>query len=251
MLKNGEIKNGEKVNIVVPTGNFGNILASYYAYKMGLPVNKFICASNENNVLTDFINTGVYNKNRDFLTTISPAMDILISSNLERLIFDACGEDCDKVADWMHELAATGCYEADTKTMDNINQHFWGSFATEAETTATIADVYEKYGYLVDPHTAVGIKVYRDYIAKTGDTSKTVCVSTASPFKFNTAVAEAIYGRDAIDGMTEFETLEFLSQKTGQPIPTPLKDLDKRTVRFTDVCEKEDMKKKVEEFIYD
>ena len=250
LVKNKEIGMGAKVNFCVPTGNFGNILACYYAKKAGLPVNRIICASNDNNVVPDFLKTGVYNKNREFLTTISPAMDILISSNLERLVFDACGENCYTVADWMKELNTTGCYSVDEKTLSNINQHFWGSFATEAETSSTIADVYNKYNYLVDPHTAVGIKVYRDYISTTGDTTKTVCVSTASPFKFNTAVAEAIYGKDAIDNMNEFETLEFLSEKTGQPIPAPLKGLNTREIRFKDVCEKEDMKKKVEEFIY-
>ena len=250
LVKNKEIGFGAKVNFCVPTGNFGNILACYYAKKAGLPVNRIICASNDNNVVPEFMHTGVYNKNREFITTISPAMDILISSNLERLIFDACGEDCHAVADWMHELALTGCYTVDSNTLNNINEHFWGKYATEAETTATIAEIYGKYNYLADPHTAVGLKVYKDYVAATGDTSKTVCVSTASPFKFNTAVAEALYGKEAVASMDEFEILEFLSEKTGEPIPAPLKGLNTRTVRFIDVCEKEDMKKKAEEFIY-
>ncbi len=250
LVKQKEIGFGAKVNFCVPTGNFGNILACYYAKKAGLPVNKIICASNDNNVVPDFLNTGVYNKNRDFITTISPAMDILISSNLERLVFDACGENCDAVANWMHELATTGCYSVDTKTHNNISEHFWGKFATEPETSETIAEVYNKYGYLADPHTAVGIKVYKDYLSATGDTTKTVCVSTASPFKFNTAVAEAIYGKESVSQMSEFDILEFLSEKTGEAIPAPLKGLNKRTIRFNDVCEKEDMKKKAEEFIY-
>mgnify|MGYP002562797957 CR=1 FL=1 len=249
LVNRREIGMGAKINFCVPTGNFGNILACYYAKKAGLPVNRIICASNDNNVVPDFMKTGVYNKNRKFITTISPAMDILISSNLERLIFDACGENCDKVAGWMTELYYTGCYEIDAETHDNINEHFWGAFATETETSDIISNVYSKYNYLVDPHTAVGLKVYEDYITATGDTAKTVCVSTASPFKFNEAVAKAVYGFEAIAGMSEFEILDFLSKRTGLPVPAPLCGLNTRPVRFKEVCEIDEMKKKAEEFI--
>lgn len=249
LVKRKEIGMGAKVNFSVPTGNFGDILACYYAKKAGLPVGRIICASNNNNVVSEFMKTGVYNKNRKFLTTISPAMDILISSNLERLLYDACGEHCDKVADWMEELSLTGCYEVDAETLDTISEHFWGNFANEKETKETISSIYSNYKYLIDPHTAVGVKVYQDYVAATGDTTKTVCVSTASPFKFNTAVAEAIYGEEAISGMNEFEILEFLSDMTGQEIPMPLRDLNKRKVIFREICDTDDMKKKVEEFV--
>lgn len=249
LVRRREIGMGAKVNFSVPTGNFGDILACYYAKKAGLPVGKILCASNSNNVVSEFIKTGVYNRNRCFLTTISPAMDILVSSNLERLLYDACGEHSDRVADWMDELATTGSYEVDTGTFNEIGEHFWGNFAGEEETEETIASVYASFRYLADPHTAVGIKVYKDYVAATGDRTKTVCVSTASPFKFNTAVARAIYGKNAVAGLNEFEISEFLSAKTGWEIPKPLRDLDRRTVRFRGCCDPGEMKKEVEEFL--
>ena len=249
MVKNGEIILGNKVNFVVPTGNFGNILASYYAKKAGLPINRIICASNDNNVLSDFMSTGTYNKNRKFVTTISPAMDILISSNLERLLYDMTEENDVAISTLMNELKNDGVYTVDKKTMNNINNCFWASFATEKETMDAISAVYGKYNYLIDPHTAVGINVYEKYVLATGDTTKTVAVSTASPFKFNASVAEAILGKEDISKLDEFEILEFLSEKTGLEIPMPLRNLNKKEILHKTICEVSDMKKEVQNFI--
>jgi len=249
MARNGQIRLGAKINFVVPTGNFGNILACYYAKKAGLPINRIICASNDNNILSDFMATGTYNKNRSFMTTISPAMDILISSNLERLLFDASGEDAVMIASLMDELKRDGVYTVDNRTMNNINETFWASYATEAETLRTITDTYNKYNYLVDPHTAVGLNVYEKYRQTTGDDTTTVAVSTASPFKFNSSVAEAIFGKEALEGLDEFEVLEYLSEKTGIEIPMPLRNLNKKEILHKKVCEASDMKKEVLEYI--
>ncbi len=249
LVRRKSIRQGKKVNFCVPTGNFGDILACYYAKKAGLPVGKIICASNSNNVVADFIKTGEYDKNRDFMTTISPAMDILVSSNLERLLYNACGKKPDYVAGLMAELGASGRYVVDKKTGSNVSRNFGSGFAGEDETYETIGAVYGEYNYLVDPHTAVGINVYKKYAAETGDDTKTVCVSTASPFKFNRAVAAAIFGDEAVSGMNEFEISDFLSRETGNAVPAPLKDLDKRTVRFSEVIDPSEMKKKAEEFI--
>lgn len=249
LTRRNEIKLGEKVNFCVPTGNFGDILACYYAKKAGLPVGKIICASNSNNVVADFIESGVYNKNREFMTTVSPAMDILVSSNLERLLYDACGEDANYVGTLMKELSNSGVYEVSKETRDNVARDFRADFATEEETFETIKKVYDEYKYLVDPHTAVGVCVYGKYAENTGDGAKTVCVSTASPFKFNKAVAGSIFGDAQVKDMNEFEISNFLSEKTGAKVPSPLKDLDKRTVRFSEVIDPSDMKKKAEEFI--
>lgn len=249
LIRRNTIAFGESLNFTVPTGNFGDILACYYAKKAGLPVGKIICASNSNNVVAEFIGSGLYNKNRDFLTTISPAMDILVSSNLERLLYDACGQKCDYVASLMAELNQTGFYQVDNYTKQSVGEDFGSGWATESETYETIAETYNKYNYLCDPHTAVGIKVYEKYHDASGDGTHTVCVSTASPFKFNKAVAKAIFGDDAISGLSEIEILDFLSDKTGESVPAPLKDLDKRPVRFKEVIDPADMKKKAEDFI--
>jgi threonine synthase len=245
LVRQGKIALGDKVNIAVPTGNFGNILASYYAMKMGLPVNRIICASNDNNVLTDFLHTGTYDANRQFMTTISPAMDILVSSNLERLLYDVTGGDTEGVASYMAALRTDGLYTVDAKTSDTLQNLFWAGYATEAETEGTIRHVYEDYGYLADTHTAVGIHVYENYVKATGDTTQTIAASTASPFKFNKSVAEAIFGRDAVQGMTEFELLEYLSAKTGHPIPEPLKGLDQKPVLHRGVCMPADMEDRI------
>ena len=248
MCKKGAISFGTKINFTVPTGNFGNILACYYAKKCGLPVNKIICATNDNNVVSDFMSTGTYNANRKFVETISPAMDILISSNLERLLYDMTGEDSSYVTDLMLSLKSQGVYTADKKTMDNISAHFWSSYATQEDCTRTIKSVYDRYGYLIDPHTSVGFDVYDKYVISTGDTTKTVTVSTASPFKINKTVSESIFGEKENEAMTEFEILDYLSTKTGNPIPWPLKDLDKKAVLHKKVCNKSDMMKEVDEF---
>lgn len=249
LVKQGTITLGDKINVAVPTGNFGNILASYYAMKMGLPVNRIICASNDNNVLTDFLHTGTYDSNRKFMTTISPAMDILVSSNLERLLYDITGGDSEAVSSYMNALKSQGLYTVESKTSDTLNNLFWAAFATEAETKETVKSVYEKYNYLADPHTAVGINVYEKYIQATGDKTITVAASTASPFKFNKSVVEAIFEDQAPEEMNEFELLEYLSDKTGNPIPEPLKGLDKKAVLHNSVCLPSTMENKIAEIL--
>lgn len=242
MLKSGEIKLGDKINFVVPTGNFGDILAGYYAKKMGLPVNKLICASNENNVLTDFIRTGVYNKNRDFRVTASPSMDILISSNLERFLFDVSGRDCNAVKGYMESLVADGKYEVSAEMKEKIKEILWGGCCNDDDTLLTIKDTFESYGYIMDTHTAVGKNVYDQYLFETGDMSKTVILSTASPYKFNRSVITALEGDGALDGKTEFELLDHLNEKTGLDIPDSLGELRNKAVRFEDSVEKDKLK---------
>ncbi len=249
LVKQGKINLGDKINIAVPTGNFGNILASYYAMKMGMPVNRIICASNDNNVLTDFLHTGTYDANRTFMTTISPAMDILVSSNLERLLYDITGGDSEAVASYMAALKTDGLYSVDSKTSDTLQNLFWAGYATEQETEETIHHVYEDYGYLADTHTAVGIHVYEKYVSATGDQTQTLAASTASPFKFNKSVAEALFGCEALEGMTEFQLLDYLSEQTGQQIPEPLKGLDKKQVLHKGVCLPKDMETCISEIL--
>ena len=249
MLKADEIKMGDKINIVVPTGNFGNILASYYAYKMGLPVNKFICASNKNNVLTDFIKTGVYNKNRDFHTTISPSMDILISSNLERFLYDLSGNDDSIIADWMAKLSSDGKYEVSSEIKELINGIFVGGCADDEETMQTIKKCKDDFGYVIDTHTAVAKAVYDRYVDETGDMTKTVIASTASPFKFNQSVLIALSGHSAVAGQDEFTLLNKLSDISGMDIPASLAELKNKPQLFNTVCEKEQMIQIVSDFL--
>ncbi len=237
MLKNKEIKVGEKINFVVPTGNFGNILAAYYAMQMGLPVNRLICASNENNVLTDFINTGIYNRNREFKKTLSPSMDILISSNLERLLYLATDGNSDMLCNWMNRLKNEGTYSVDQDTKKKIQNVFWAGYSSDADTLKTIESVYMESGYVIDTHTAVAVDVYDKYVISTSDVTKAVIVSTASPFKFNESVVKAIAGEEAVKGKTEFELLSVLSEKSGLNIPAPLKELDKKPVLHKEICE--------------
>jgi len=239
MVKQGRITFGEKINFVVPTGNFGNILAGYYAMKMGLPVNRMICASNDNKVLTDFIHTGVYDRRRDFVRTVSPSMDILISSNLERLIYELSGRDAERVSRWMAQLRNEGCYDVGPAVHRLLNEHFWGGWSNQEETLKTIECVYHDYGYVCDTHTAVGIDVYDKYVITTGDLTPTVMVSTASPFKFNASVCKAL-SMDCNDD--EFVLLKKLSEKTGLPVPDGLKDLESKPVRHNRVCRKDQMK---------
>jgi threonine synthase len=242
LLDLGEISDGEKINIVVPTGNFGNILAAYYARCMGLPVNKLICASNENNVLYDFINTGVYNRLRDLKLTISPSMDILISSNLERLIYDLCDKDTKKLSLLFNELADRGSFEI-TPEMKIKMEDFWGGFATDIQTVSAIKEAYDRYNYLMDTHTAVGYFVYRCYLEEMQDTTKTVIASTASPFKFPASVVKAIVEDFKIyEQLNEFELLDKLSELTGFDIPGPLRDIGKRKILHDSRCSIDDMK---------
>lgn len=231
LVANGELKNGDPINVVVPTGNFGNILAAYYAKKMGLPVAKLICASNANNVLTDFIRTGVYDRNRPFYTTVSPSMDILISSNLERLLYDMVEGDDEQIRQWFSSLAATGRYEVSEAVKQRLTEEFYGDCCDDGETKATIKRIFDKYSYLCDTHTAVAVKVYEDYLAQTGDRTKTIIASTASPFKFAGSVLEAVTGR-ASDA-DEFEQVELLGELSGMDVPKQLSELKTKQIRFS------------------
>lgn len=248
-MKLGKVNPGAKINFVVPTGNFGNILAAYYAFKMGLPVNKLICASNINNVLTDFISVGTYNSIRPFHKTISPSMDILISSNLERLLFDISGEDESYVTHLMERLKLTGAYTVSSNLRDNISEYFWGGYSTESSTLETISDIYREYGYLIDTHTAVGIDVYDKYVISTGDMTPTVITSTASPFKFCRSVAEAVIpnGIDAV--IDEFKLIDLLSEKTGIAIPDGLKALEEKQAKHLITCQQNEMASVVENLL--
>ncbi len=239
LIENGTIKNGDKINVVVPTGNFGNILAAYYAKRMGIPVGKLICASNSNNVLTDFIKSGTYDKNRQFYTTTSPSMDILISSNLERLLFHLCGENSETVSKWMSSLSAEGRYTVSEDVKNLVCELFEGGCCDDAQTAETISDTY-KNGYLCDTHTAVAIKVYEDYAAESGDKTETVIASTANPYKFSAAVLKAVNGEIPADS-DEFAQVELLIEKTGAPCPEQLANLRGKEPRFTDCCNKEEM----------
>lgn len=240
LIRDGSIEPGEKINFVVPTGNFGNILAAWYAKGMGLPVNRLICASNGNNVLTDFIINGVYDKRREFFKTLSPSMDILISSNLERLLYELNGKNPEMVQGWMKELSEKGIYKVDAKTKESIQKTFWGGCSSDEETLASIQSVYEDCGYVMDTHTAVAMDVYDKYVIYTGDLSQTVIVSTASPFKFNTSVTRALFD-DKVENKNEFELLSVLSQNTGWCIPDSLKGLEQKTILHQTLCEKNEM----------
>ncbi len=248
LVAQGSISNGDKINVVVPTGNFGNILAAYYAMQMGLPVNKLICASNANNVLTDFISTGVYDKNRHFFTTTSPSMDILISSNLERLLFELCGKDDETVRGWMTSLTCDGKYEITADVKAKLSAVFTGGCCDDEQTAQTIAEVFKAKNYLCDTHTAVGVKVYEDYVAKTGDTTPTVIASTANPYKFSAAVLRALTG-EAPAQADEFEQLAQLVEISKAECPEQLATLKEKSVRFTLCCEKEEMTDKVYEML--
>ena len=240
LVKDGEISLGDKINIVVPTGNFGNILAAYYAKHMGIPVNKLICASNINNVLTDFINTGVYDRNRKFYATVSPSMDILISSNLERLLYLMTGRDDAQIREWFGKLSSEGRYEVTDDVKAKLRDEFCAGYCDDAQTKATIRDIYEKYGYTCDTHTAVAVKVYNDYKAATGDTTKTVIASTASPYKFSAAVLEALEGR--VSDIDEYDKVDRIAELSKLDIPAALADLRNKPERFSDVIEKSDQK---------
>ncbi len=249
LIANNEINAGDKINVVVPTGNFGNILAAYYANKMGLPVNKFICASNENNVLTDFIKTGVYNKNRDFHATISPSMDILISSNLERFLFDLTDRDDAEIRNLMAKLAEDGVYEISDEVKEKMQSMFCAGCCDDAKTMETIRKCSEEYDYVIDTHTAVAKSVYDDYVKETGDTTKTVIASTASPFKFNQSVLIALEDHNAVVGKNEFTLLEQLADKSGMKIPKSLYELKDKSIMFDVVCDKDEMQQFVSDFL--
>ena len=247
LLENGELSDGEPMNVVVPTGNFGNILAAYYAKLMGVPIAKLICASNENKVLYDFFQTGEYDRNRPFMLTTSPSMDILISSNLERLIYRIAGEDAGEDVKLMDALSREGKYRI-TRDMQEQLKDFRGYYATEEECAKQIARVYSDTGYVLDPHTAVASCAYEKYRSETGDGTKTVIASTASPYKFTRSVMEAVdkekYGR-----MSDFELVDCLEEISGTPVPAAIEEIRTAPVRHRTVCEPEDMKQTVKGFL--
>lgn len=238
LYKNGEIKAGEKINVTVPTGNFGNILAAFYAKNMGLPIEKLICASNENKVLYDFFSTGSYDRNRDFILTTSPSMDILISSNLERLIYRIAGEDADKTREMMNELSKDGKYEI-TAEMRAQLKDFYGNYATEEETAKIIKKLYEDTGYVIDTHTAVAACVYEKYKTATKDDTKTVIASTASPFKFTRSVMDAIDHK--YDAMEDFELIDKLSEIANVKVPNAIEEIRTAPVLHDTVVEVAEM----------
>lgn len=244
MLSKGKIKMGDEINVVVPTGNFGNILAAYYAKEMGVPIKKLICASNSNDVLTEFLKTGVYNRVRDFYTTISPSMDILISSNLERLLFLLSSMDDVKVNAWMKELKESGKYRVGDEVLSKIKAVFEAGCCNDEKTKATIAEVFEEKKYLCDTHTAVAVAVYEDYIAQSVDSTPAVIASTANPFKFSASVLDAVRP-GMTEGMNEFDMVLGLHVETGADCPPQLANLKDKTPRFTGCCKKEDMEKVV------
>lgn len=246
MLKQGEISVGDKINVVVPTGNFGNILAAYYAKNMGLPIETLYCASNENKVLFDFFETGKYDRKREFILTSSPSMDILISSNLERLIYRIAGEDAEKNAELMESLVRTGNYEI-TEQMKEQLADFYGNYADEEETAARIRSLYENTGYVLDTHTAVASAVYGKYVADTGDQAVTVIASTASPFKFTRSVMNAIDGR--YDEMSDLELVDELSRISGVEVPNAIAEIRTAPVIHDHVCDKTEMKAVVKHFL--
>lgn len=242
LVKKGQIKEGEAINVVVPTGNFGNILAAYYGKKMGLPINQLICASNENNVLTDFINTGVYDRRRELIVTESPSMDILVSSNLERLLYELSGRDSEVITKLMSDLNDKGVYEISSEMKENMKD-FHGGFASTDKVYEAIREVYKEKNYVIDTHTAVGYAVYKDYVEKTGDNSKYLIASTASPFKFVGSMLKAM--NVDIEGQNEFDLLKKLGDLTNLEIPAGLKDLDKLEILHQNECNKQNMREEI------
>lgn len=239
LYRDGMISEGEKINVVVPTGNFGNILAAFYAKNMGLPIDKLICASNDNKVLYDFFVTGEYNRNREFILTTSPSMDILISSNLERLIYRIAGNDAEKNKKLMEELTSEGKYTI-TDEMKAQLSDFYGNYASEEETAATIKRIYEECGYVIDTHTSVAASVYRKYVEETGDTKKTVIASTASPYKFTRSVMEAI-DSEKYASMSDFELVDQLSEISKVSVPNAIEEIRNAEIRHNTVAEVDEM----------
>ena len=238
LLAAGRIRMGDPVNVAVPTGNFGNILAAYYAKRMGLPVGRLICASNRNRVLTDFIRTGTYDRNRAFYPTTSPSMDILISSNLERLLYDLAGRDDGEIRRLMEALRQEGRYTVPDAVRQEVQSLFWGGWCDDGQTAQTIADLYQKHGYLCDTHTAVAVHTYEEYRRETGDDTPTVIASTANPYKFSASVLDALHSGGEGD---EFEKVDALHELTGCPVPPPLAGLKGKRPRFTAVCDRGEM----------
>lgn len=246
LLGQGKVEEGEKINVVVPTGNFGNILAAYYAKNMGLPIDKLICASNDNKVLFDFFQSGTYDRNREFILTSSPSMDILISSNLERLIYKIAGNDFAKNADLMASLNKDGVYDI-TDEMKAELKDFRGGYASEQECFAMIKYLYDEFGYVIDTHTAVAAAAYAKYRAESKDTTRTVIASTASPYKFTRSVMKAI--DEKYDSMGDFELVDELSRISNTDVPKAIEEIRTAPVLHDTVCEKEEMKDVVKKFL--
>lgn len=246
LLKKGQITAGEKINVVVPTGNFGNILAGFFAKNMGIPIAKLICASNDNKVLYDFFATGTYDRNREFMLTSSPSMDILISSNLERLIYRIAGNDAAKNAELMSSLSTTGKYDI-TEEMKAELKDFYGNYAKEKETSDIIKKLYEQDGYVIDTHTAVAAAVYEKYQKETKDNTKTVIVSTASPYKFGRSVMNAIDTK--YDALGDFELIDELEKVSKVKVPNAIEEIRTAPVLHNHICEKDQMKATVKEFL--
>ncbi len=245
LLKSGAITENEEINVCVPTGNFGNILAAFYAREMGVPIKKFICASNANNVLTDFFETGKYDKCREFFVTNSPAMDILISSNLERLIFNLSGNDDKTVKKYMSKLSSNGAYTVSSEIFEKISALFCGGCCSEEDTLKTISEIFSEHNYLIDTHTAVAVNVYKKYVKQSGDDAVTLLASTASPFKFADSVLSAL-GIDISSGGEEL--LEILSKTTRNKIPAPLASIFEKEERFVNTASREDLPEMVVKF---
>ena len=243
MLKNNDIEPGEEIDFVVPTGNFGDILAGYVAKLMGLPVHKLICASNRNNILTDFFETGIYDVNRTFYTTMSPSMDILVSSNLERLLFALSGNDDKLISGYMKSLFETGKYQVNDAIFTSLSEQFDAGYTDEENTLATIKRYYDEYGYVVDPHTAVALNVYEQ---KKGN-HKSVILSTASPYKFPASVCKAIDSN--LDISDEWNLFETITAKSSLPIPSSLDGLKEKDERFGSVCDSDKMSNVIKEFL--
>lgn len=252
LVADGEVSLGTPVNFCVPTGNFGNILAAYYASKMGIPVKRLICASNENNILTDFIRSGEYDVKREFFCTVSPSMDILISSNLERLLFDITDDD-KLITSYMESLSKNGQYTISGEVLERLQQIMWADYCTEHEAKSAIKQVWDEYDYLLDPHTAVAYDVCLKYKKATGDTTPTVTVSTANPYKFCETVLESIDERQCAETKAHsgLELIDLLYKVTGVPIPKSIQNLKHAETRFTGVIEKSDMAACVKSFIND
>lgn len=249
LLAEGKIAADEKINVAVPTGNFGNILAAFYAKNMGLPINKLICASNENKVLYDFFSTGEYDRNRDFVLTSSPSMDILISSNLERLIYRIAGDDPVKTEALMKALSGEGKYEITSEMREKLDD-FYGNFAKEEEAFGKIKALYEDTGYVIDTHTAVASAVYDKYKASTGDKDTlTVIASTASPFKFARSVMQAVDPKYGDAAWGDFELVDELSKLANVEVPEAVEEIRSAPVRHTAICEKDGMKDVVRDFL--
>lgn len=246
LMEAGEIQENEQINVVVPTGNFGNILAAYYAKEMGIPIARFICASNENKVLYDFFRTGCYDRNRDFRLTNSPSMDILISSNLERLIYKIAGNDAEKNRNFMEQLGAEGKYEIAEEMKEKLRE-FYGNYANEEETAQTIRQVYEETGYVLDTHTAVGKAVYEKYKKDTQDNTKTVIASTASPFKFTRSVMTAIDKK--YEDMEDFQLVDELSELAKIPVPQAIEEIRTAEIRHNTTAQVSQMAETVMEIL--